>query len=271
MRDTIRGMRIIRFLADDGRSLHGEDLGDGRAAVLNGSIFDNPQRSGEVVRVRKLLAPIEPVNIICVGRNYGDAAKAARQGDESLEVFLKPTTALQHPDEPIVMPRFAGLDAQLDCEGELAVVIARETREISEARALDGVLGCTLANDVTARVFQTPSGPPLWMRGKGFDGFCPLGPCIVTRDEIPDPQNLTLRTIIDGVVTREASTSEMVWSVAEIIACLSRHMALPPGTVILTGAPVARAAPPGLRNSSRVVVELAELLSLTNTITTNWR
>lgn len=258
-------MRIIRFLADDGRTLHGEDLGDGRAAVLSGSVCENPKRDGEVVRVRRLLAPIEPVNIICVGRNYGDAATAARKGDESLEVFLKPTTALQHPDEPIVSPRFAGLDAQLDCEGELAVVIARDARDISEADALDCVLGYTLANDVTARVFQTPSGPPLWMRGKGFDGFCPLGPCIITREEIADPQRLTLRTIIDGVVTREASTSEMVWSVAEIIACLSRHMTLRAGTVILTGAPVAKAGPT-LSAGSACMVEIESIGRLSNTI-----
>jgi 2-keto-4-pentenoate hydratase/2-oxohepta-3-ene-1,7-dioic acid hydratase in catechol pathway len=262
-------MRLIRFIADDGRTLHGEDLGDSRAAVLDGSIFDTPRRGGEIAGIKRLLAPVEPPNIICVGRNYGDAARAARKGDETLEVFLKPTTALHPPDEPIALPRFDGadgqLDPQLDCEGELAIVIARATRNVSEAQALDCVLGYTLANDITARLFQTPSGPPLWMRGKGFDGFCPLGPCIVTRDEIPDPQTLTLRTLINGVITREASTREMVWSVAEIIACLSRHMTLLPDTVILTGAPVA-IANQAMRPGSHIVAGLIGLLTLRNPV-----
>src|SRR5690606_27071219 len=101
------------------------------------------------------------------------------------------------PGDPIHIPRFDGLDPRLDCEGELAVIIGREARNVSEADALSHVFGYTIANDVTARHFQTPTGPPLWMRGKGFDTFCPLGPAIVTADEIPDPQALMIRTIIN--------------------------------------------------------------------------
>jgi 2-keto-4-pentenoate hydratase/2-oxohepta-3-ene-1,7-dioic acid hydratase in catechol pathway len=261
-------MRIIRFIADDGRLLHGQNLGDGLASPLEDrSIFDQPKPTGQRVGIAKLLAPIIPPAIICIGRNYGEAARAMRQGDHTLEVFLKPVTALQNPNDPICVPTFDAASSQLDCEGELAVIIMREARHVPEQRALDHVLGYTIANDVTARAFQTPAGPPLWMRGKGFDTFCPLGPAIVTLNEVHDPQNLTLRTVIDGVTTREGSTMEMIWSVAEIIACLSRHMTLLPGTVVLTGAPVAlHAQAIAPKPNSSVTIDITNVGCLRNTV-----
>src|SRR5436190_11495105 len=182
-------MRIVRFVDDHGVVTLGEDAGDGTAVILEGALLENPRRTNRRARIAKLLAPIVPTDIICIGRNYSKGATKAgedpdrtvrAQPDATLEVFLKPSTALQNPNDPILIPRFDGIDMQLDCEGELAVIIGREARNVSERDALDVVLGCTLANDITARHFQTPTGPPIWMRGKGFDTFCPLGPAIVT-------------------------------------------------------------------------------------------
>ena len=141
-----------------------------------------------------------------------------------------------------------------------------DTTNISEADALDCVLGYTIANDVTARVFQTPTGPPLWMRGKGFDTFCPLGPAIITRDEIADPQDLGIRTIINGKAVRDGHTSQMIRTVSQIIAILSRHMTLRCGAVILTGAPPPISQSPPLQAGDFVMAEITGLGSLQNTV-----
>jgi 2-keto-4-pentenoate hydratase/2-oxohepta-3-ene-1,7-dioic acid hydratase in catechol pathway len=255
----IVAVRIIRFIASGDSPVHfGEDHADGTATALRGSIQKGFQPTRERLPIAQRLAPIEPTDIICIGRNYhapspsleggGQVGEAPRRQsrplsatseleDSTLEVFLKPSTALQAADQPIVMPRFEGIDVRLDCEGELALVIGRETRNVSEANALDHVFGYTIVNDITARHFQTPTGPPLWMRGKGFDTFCPLGPAIVTVDELADPDDLNLRTLINGKVVREGNTRDMIRSVPQIIAALSRHITLRAGAVILTGAP----------------------------------
>ena len=248
-------MRIIRFIASDGTTPFGEDHKDGSATILTGSIQEGFARTTQRVAVKKLLAPILPTDIICIGRNYrapphkeagGDPQSSAAmqpEPDSTLEVFLKPSTAIQNPDDPIFMPRFDGdLDPQMDCEGELAIIIGRGTRNVSESDAQRHVFGYTIANDVTARTFQTSTGPPIWMRGKGFDGFLPIGPAIVTPDEIDDLRSLDLRTIINGEVVREGKTCQMIRSIPQIIAALSRHMTLRSGSLIITGAPVATRA-----------------------------
>jgi 2-keto-4-pentenoate hydratase/2-oxohepta-3-ene-1,7-dioic acid hydratase in catechol pathway len=269
-------MRIIRFIAADGRALHGEERPDGDATILTGSIAGGFQSTSLRIKVKKLLAPLAPADIICIGRNYMapgathaedlDRARRARD-DSTLEVFLKPSSSVQHPNDPIPIPHFDGIDAHLDCEGELAIVIGRETRNVPDDDALKFVFGYTIANDVTARHFQTTSGPGLWMRGKGFDSFCPLGPAIVTADEIPDPNSLGIRTLINGKVVREGNTGEMIRSVPQIIAALSRHMTLRSGAVILTGAPVA--ANPGrpLRKGDRVTIDIESIGALAHPIT----
>lgn len=188
----------------------------------------------------RLPAPTHAPDIICIGTNYRAAdVSSPRQEltDDSLEVFLKPSAALIGDGTPIPMPRFDDLDLRLDCEGELAVVIGKQAHGLDERRAFDHVLGFTIANDLTARRFQTATGPPLWMRGKGFPGFCPLGPHIVTLDELGDPDDLVIRTLVNGRVVREGSTRRMIRNTRQGIAALSRHMILREGAVILTGAP----------------------------------
>lgn len=272
-------MRIIRFIAKDGRIHFGSDRQDGTATIVNGSISTGFAATPQRVKISKLLAPIVPTDIICIGRNYrvgaaesasderseddGGGARSS-EPDATLEVFLKPSTSLQNPNDPILIPHFEGLEAQLDCEGELAVVIGRDARNVSESAALNYVFGYTIANDVTARAFQTAGGPPIWMRGKGFDTFCPLGPAIVTTDEIPDPQTLDIRTIINDQVVREGNTRDMIRSVSEIIAALSRHMTLRAGAVILTGAPPAIQPPPAIKSNACVTAEIDPIGRLQN-------
>jgi 2-keto-4-pentenoate hydratase/2-oxohepta-3-ene-1,7-dioic acid hydratase in catechol pathway len=290
-------MRIIRFIPADGRPSVGEDHEDGTATILTGSVAVGFTRTTQRAAVKKLLAPIQPTDIICIGRNYrspapqreaasderpqshrpegmsqreedgNDAQSLLTEPDSTLEVFLKPSTAIQNPGEPILMPRFDDLDLQLDCEGELAVIIGREARQVSEEEALRHVFGYTIANDVTARAFQRLSagGPPMWMRGKGFDTFLPIGPAIITADEIPHPQSLDLRTIINGGIIRDGNTRQMIRTVPQIIASLSRHMTLRPGALIITGAPAATQAAPLIAGSA-VEVEVPSIGRLVNSI-----
>jgi 2-keto-4-pentenoate hydratase/2-oxohepta-3-ene-1,7-dioic acid hydratase in catechol pathway len=219
------------------------------------------------MEIAEVLAPVQPMNVICIGRNWRDphAPHDASGANESLEVFLKPSTAVQAPGAPIVVPDFGGVDLQLDCEGELAVVIGAPARNVTEEEARKVVLGYTAANDVTARRWQTSSGPSLWMRGKGFDTFCPLGPVIVTDSEI-DPSELIVRTLINDVPVREGSTRDMVRSVPAIVSELSRHLTLGPGTVVLTGAPPARGNHEPITPGQEVVVEIEGIGRLVNRV-----
>jgi len=207
--------------------------------------------AGESIPVDKLLAPLDPCEIVCVGRNYRAAAAGAAGGGagtgdgptdepssiDELEVFLKPSTSRVGPGEAIRIPKCGGIDPLLAAEGELAVVIGATIREQAEEDVPGFILGYTAANDVTARHWQTKGGPSAWMRGKGFDTFCPLGPAIVTPDELGGAEDLLIRTVVNGEVIRSGSTKEMMRSVACLISELSRHVTLKPGTVVLTGAP----------------------------------
>lgn len=256
--------------------MHGEPENGQNARVLHGSVIEGFRPTSQTATISKLLAPIIPTDIICIGRNYHPPKEVTsddrreedggrmhtHQPDSTLEVFLKPSTALQHPDDPILIPRFDGVDPQLDCEGELAVIIGRPVRNISEADVPACIFGYTIANDVTARVFQTSSGPPIWMRGKGFDTFCPLGPAIVTLDEITNPQSLAIRTLINGKVAREGNTREMMRSIPQIIAALSRHMTLQAGAIVLTGAPPANPHANGLAPGDHIEVQIDRCGSL---------
>lgn len=267
-------MRIIRFIAEDGRVLHGERIGDSAAAVLD---WPRPDRTGEQARIARLHPPVDPPNILCIGRNY--AATASQRGSlaaDPLEVFMKPTTALIADGEPI-RPSWPDASvtmdvAQLDYEGELAIVIGREARRVDETEALRHILGYTIANDVTARFWQAASaaGPPRWMRGKGFDTFCPLGPVLVTADELPEPDNLELRTFLNGEMVQHASTAQMARPVSRLVSELSMGLTLRAGTLILTGTPPgtgsARTPPRFLRPGDEIVVEIAGLGRLRNIV-----
>ena len=197
----------------------------------------------------------DPVN----SPERGPAGDASEPAD--LELFMKPRSAVQDPLRPILIPPG---EPDVDGEGELGVVIATLTHNVAEADALSHVLGYVAANDVTARCWQRADVPQTWMRGKGFDTFCPIGPALVTSDELPDPGDLAITTTINGEVVRRGRTSQMIRSVARIISEISQVITLHPGTLLLTGAPprLEPGPPGGLRPGDEVCVEIEGIAGL---------
>lgn len=266
-------MRIVRFLGPDGAEHLGEDLGDGNAHLLTGSLFEGVTPTDTTVAISQRLAPLEPVNIFCIGKNYG--AHAQEMGSQAPElpiVFMKPTSTLNHPDAPIVIPAACQHGPEVDYEAELVAVIGKTARNVSRERALDYVVGYTCANDVSARWWQMEGSGGQWIRGKSFDGFCPLGPALVTADEIPDPQNLGVRFRLNGELLQDGHTSQMMFPVDYLIAELSRDLTLLPGTIILTGTPsgvgFARDPQVFLKPGDRMETEIERIGTLTNSVVT---
>lgn len=231
-------MRIARFRDPAGQVRFGVDLGNGTADLLDRDPLAGPiQPTGQTAPIAQRLAPIEPANIFCIGLNYrAHAEETGAAMPEHPVVFMKPRSALNDPDQPIHIPACA-FGEEVDYEAELAVVIGTPGRDIPEGRALDHVLGYTCANDVSARKWQKHAGGGQWIRGKGFDTFCPLGPVLVTRDEIDDPQTLRIGTTLNGQTMQDSTTGDMIFPVAKLIAFLSQDTTLMAGTVILTGTP----------------------------------
>jgi 2-keto-4-pentenoate hydratase/2-oxohepta-3-ene-1,7-dioic acid hydratase in catechol pathway len=207
-----------------------------------------------------------PGKIVCVGLNYRDhAAETGAELPTAPLLFAKwPNTLIGH-GEPIVIPKET---QQVDYEAELGVVIGRRTRRIGEAQALDAVRGYICVNDVSARDLQFADGQ--WTRGKSPDSFCPVGPRLVPREEIDDPQALAVRCTLNGEVLQDSSTAQMVFSVAEIIAYASRTITLEPGDLIATGTPagvgVFRDPKVLLKDGDEVTVEVENLGTLTNPV-----
>ncbi|HVA84761.1 MAG TPA: fumarylacetoacetate hydrolase family protein [Candidatus Saccharimonadales bacterium] len=201
-------------------------------AIAHGEAVPDRRIPLEAVRI---LAPVaRPRKIVAIGLNYVDHAKEAEQSPPASPlVFAKFPSAIAGPGEPITFDR--SVTTEVDFEAELAVVMGRRARNVDERIALDHVLGYTCCNDVSARDVQFSDGQ--WVRGKSLDTFCPLGPWVVTRDEIADVQALAIRCVVSGEVMQDASTADMFFSVAELIARLSRSFTLEPGDVIATGTP----------------------------------
>lgn len=207
---------------------------------------------------------VAPEKIICVGRNYADhAAESGGAVPETPMLFSKFNNALAAHGEDVPLRSAAN---EYDYEAELAVVIGRQARDVSEADALDYVLGYCNANDLTARDLQRRTSQ--FLLGKSLDKFLPLGPYLVTADEVPDPQALRVRLWVDGDLRQDASTAEMVFSVRHIISYASRYFTLEPGDVICTGTPagviMGHANPQWLRPGQEVTVEIDGLGRLTN-------
>ena len=264
-------MRIIRFIDDTDTLRFGLESNGDQVEVLTGDLYTGLTPSGESVTMKKLLAPITPSTIYCIGLNYREhAAESGMEPPTQPVVFAKPTSAVCGPGDQIVLPACCHEGPEVDYECELAVVIGKTARNISQADALNHVLGYTCANDVSARKWQMNAGGGQWIRGKGFDTFCPLGPVLVTTDEIPDPQNLGIRTILNDQTMQDHTTGDMIFTVAEIIEYLSQDTTLLPGTVILTGTPqgvgFARKPPIWLKAGDDVIIELDQIGRLQNPV-----
>jgi 2-keto-4-pentenoate hydratase/2-oxohepta-3-ene-1,7-dioic acid hydratase in catechol pathway len=211
--------------------------------------------------------PIErPQKIVCIGLNYRDHAE--EQGTElpaAPLLFAKWPNTLIGPGEPIVIPP---ITKQVDYEAELGVVIGERVRGASAENALEAVAGFLCLNDVSARDLQFSDGQ--WVRGKSLDTFCPIGPEFVPAADVPDPQALAIRAVVNGEVLQDSHTSNMIFSVAEIVAHVSRSITLEPGDLIATGTPAGvgaiRDPPVWLEPGDEVTIEIEGLGALTNPV-----
>ena len=260
-------MKLIRFEDASGAVRLGEPAGDDKARVIRGDLFGSYELTDEAVPVRKLLAPVEPANIIAIGLNYRRHAEESGSAvPDAPVVFVKLTTSVIASGEPILLP--ADAPHEVDYEAELAVVIGKPARKVSQADALKHVLGYTCANDVSARDCQVRRDKQ-WARAKSFDTFCPLGPCLLIDSEM-DPNALLIRAKLNGDLMQDSSTADMIFSVANLIHYLSHQFTLVAGTVILTGTPegvgFARKPPRYLEPGDTITIEIDGIGELTNPV-----
>jgi 2-keto-4-pentenoate hydratase/2-oxohepta-3-ene-1,7-dioic acid hydratase in catechol pathway len=261
-------MKLVSYDGGFGR-VEGSDvvpMGDEIVAYLAGGRSDG---DGAPISLRelRLRAPIpHPGKIVCVGLNYRDHAEESGQPiPEEPVLFAKYANSVVGPDAPIEIPPTV---RQPDFEAELGVVIGRRAHRVNEADALEHVAGYVCVNDVSARDLQFRSSQ--WLLGKAIDTFLPVGPWIVTADEVGDPQTLGIRCLVNGEVMQDSSTKQMVFGVADLVAFISRTITLEPGDLIATGTPpgvgMARTPPRWLRDGDTVTVEIERIGALTNTV-----
>ncbi len=227
-------------------------------------------RNGLPLAEVDLLAPVpRPGKVLCLGLNYRDhAAESGAPVPAEPVVFAKVSSSVTGPGRPIHIPEASD---KIDYEVELAFVIARPARRVTADRALDYVGGYTVLNDVSARDYQREKPGGQWTLAKSFDTFCPLGPWVVTPDEVGDPQTLAIECRVSGELMQSSSTSRMIFGVAEIIEYLTRVLTLEPGDVVATGTPpgvgFARTPPRYLRDGDIVQCAIERIGTLTNPVT----
>jgi 2-keto-4-pentenoate hydratase/2-oxohepta-3-ene-1,7-dioic acid hydratase in catechol pathway len=263
-------MRIIRCLDQNGVTRLAVQQDQTNALAIEGDLFGSFKVTDERIEIKKILAPLKPEAILCIGLNYRAHAEETRSAlPEYPILFMKHPASVQNPLDPIELPRTLRSD-RVDYECELAVVIGKAARNVSEENALDYVFGYTCANDVSARDWQKHGGGGQWCRGKTFDTFCPLGPVLVTRDEVPNPNALAIRTTLNGEVLQDSNTSDMIFNVPALVSYLSKSTTLTPGTVILTGTPqgVGMARDPRifLKEGDTISIEIEGIGTLTNPV-----
>jgi 2-keto-4-pentenoate hydratase/2-oxohepta-3-ene-1,7-dioic acid hydratase in catechol pathway len=262
-------MHLIRFQSA-GQIHLGRQIDDRTALRIEGDWLGAFHVTPDRLPIDKLLAPLIPTDILCIGLNYREHAReSGSEVPRHPMLFIKSSNALNNPNDPILIPR---LSDQIDYEAELAIVMARDAKNVSRADALDYVLGYTIANDVSARDWQRDKnlGGGQFARGKSFDGFCPLGPAIVTKDEIPNPNALRLRALLNDQVMQDWNTSDMIFDIPTLIESLSSTLTIRAGAVILTGTPqgvgFARKPPVFMKPGDSIAIEIEKLGRLENPI-----
>ncbi|RYP90927.1 hypothetical protein DL770_002932 [Monosporascus sp. CRB-9-2] len=264
--------RLVRFLAKNGRVYYGDavlpqgvtDIAKTKQArIITGDIFGKHEVTDKIADVRLLLAPLalEDVKTVrCLGLNYALHAKESKLPIPKYPVlFYKPITALSGPTDPIPVHRMAQECPGLDYECELVIVIGKQCNDVPESKALAYVLGYAVGNDVSQREWQIQRGGGQWSLGKGFDGWAPYGPGIVSPELIKDPQTLRISTKLNGETVQESNTADMIFNVKQTISFLSRGTTLLPGDLIFTGTPsgVGMGREPKLWMKDGDVVEVA--------------
>ena len=262
-------MKIIRHLTPTGPA-YAALQPDGSARAIAGDILGEFKVTANVVQPGKLLAPLVPVSILAIGLNYKKHAEEGGKGVPAQPMlFMKSLNSLQNPGDPIEIPvKMASTEVDFECE--LAVVIGKRCKNVTKADALKYVLGYTCANDVSARDWQIRWGGGQFCQGKSFDTFCPLGPVITTADEIPNPNALGIRTVLNGETMQDWNTNDMIFDVPTLIEFLSGSTKLAPGTVILTGTPhgvgFARKPPIFMKAGDTVSIVIDKIGTLTNPV-----
>lgn len=240
-------------------------------ALAHGDGTDEPDRPRLIYGLNEVAvyAPIlDPEKILCIGLNYLDHAKeSGMEPPEQPLFFSKYASSIVGPGSPIVHPG-PDLTEKLDYEVELAVVIGKTAKHVTEEEAMEYVFGYTVMNDISARDLQFQDGQ--WVKGKALDTFAPLGPWIVTKDEIPDPHNLRLVLAHNGEVVQDSNTSNLIFNIPQLIAYLSRLLTLRPGDIISTGTPPgvgqSRIPPRFLKPGDTVVAEVEKIGALENPV-----
>jgi 2-keto-4-pentenoate hydratase/2-oxohepta-3-ene-1,7-dioic acid hydratase in catechol pathway len=235
-----------------------------------------PEPTGEAFEPDRLLVPVRPGKVLCCGINYkSHGAEAASSLPEDPYFFAKLPSAVSGPGDPIVIPY---PEAKVDWEVEFAFVIGRRAKNVSAADAMDYVFGYTLLHDVSERLMQldwtSRTQSTQITLGKNADGFSPIGPCIVTKDEIPDPGNVRLGTSVNGVRKQDASTSDWIFSIPRMIEFVTSLVTLEPGDVVSTGTPDGigyfRDPPEFLQPGDEVTIEAEGIGRLTNPVVAGW-
>ena len=264
-------MKIARIRQEDGGIHYARPTEkESSMEILTGDPFQGVKGTGRFISDFSLLAPMVPAAILCIGLNYRKHAEEMNAKIPKFPIlFFKNPSALLDPGASITIPRIH-ISTQVDYEGELAIVIGKSCRNVTREKALDHVLGYTVANDISARDWQKDWGGSQWCRGKSFDTFAPMGPWLVTADEIPDPNTLHITTRVNGETLQDSNTGDMIFDVPALIEFLSGDTTLPIGTVILTGTPsgvgVGRTPQRWLHPGDRVEIEIEKIGILSNPV-----
>ncbi|HXA00173.1 MAG TPA: fumarylacetoacetate hydrolase family protein [Candidatus Dormibacteraeota bacterium] len=263
-------MRIIRYEGNDGKIQHAVEQPDGSYLRVDGDVFGEFAVTREKANTRKMLPPVKPEQIWCIGQNYRKhAEEVGMAAPEFPVVFAKGVNTVITSGGIIRLPGFAKSD-EVDYEAELVVVIGKECKNVSRERALDYVIGYMCGNDVSARDWQLKKGGSQWCRGKSFDTFAPTGPCLVTKDEVGDPNALRIQTTLNGNTVQDANTNDMIFDVRAVIEFLSQNTTLLPGTLIFTGTPqgvgMGRKPPLWLKDGDEVCVTIEKIGTLQNKV-----
>lgn len=265
-------MKIARVIEKSGQIVHVSLAANDNHYRVEGDVFKgNLQVTDEAVEISKWLEPVEPKMIICVAANYREHIKESNLKIKLPDfpmLFMKNLSAATGHLAPIQLPQVS--EDEVDYEGELAVIIGKKCLNASKENAMDFVLGYTVSNDVSARIWQLEKGGGQWCRGKGFDTFCPLGPYLVTKDELDNTGNLSIKTLLNGQLVQNGNTSLMIFDIPTLISFISQDTTLLPGTVILTGTPAgvgwARDPKLLLKKGDTISVEIEKIGALTNPV-----
>jgi 2-keto-4-pentenoate hydratase/2-oxohepta-3-ene-1,7-dioic acid hydratase in catechol pathway len=263
-------MKIIRYQDNAGKVSWASERDRDSYERLEGELFGVLRPTGETADVRKILAPVVPPMIWCIGQNYRrHVAEVGMEMPKVPVIFAKGPNTLLNPGDPIQAPAEAKT-GELDYEGELVVIIGKTCKDVRREDALKYVAGYTCGNDVSARDWQLKMGGSQWCRGKSFDTFAPMGPCLATPETVRDPGVLQIRTTVNGETRQNSNTSDMVHDVAAIVAFVSQSTTLFPGTAIFTGTPegvgLGHKPPVWLKDGDEVSVTLEKIGTLTNRV-----